>query len=134
MLYKIEYEDGEKDEITIQLDPQDTWSADITLAPLIAALLKQLKCNDVASPFVDDEDVPSSFHLGSDQYGWPVNGHERWHWVLDEMIWAFSIHTDWEADKEFFESTFNQDGLKAFCARKQNAFRLFGKYYQNLWE
>ena len=50
--------------------------------------------------------------------------HARWDWVMDEMIFAFEKRvedTDWQATKEE-------------CERVQNGFRLFGKYYQGLWD
>ena len=50
------------------------------------------------TPCVDPEDVP---HIGKgplDDYGSDEFVHDRWDWVLDEMIWAFeTINTDWEA-------------------------------------
>ena len=92
------------------------------------------------------------------------NVHTRWAWVLDEMIWAFETHLDEDAEDKFHEGVSDWDfevcatnedgspklyemvkgpkhtretdweGLKAHWARKQNGFRLFGKYYQGLWD
>ena len=84
---------------------------------------------------------------------------ERWDWVLDEMIFAFeSKHTDWEEqfqsgehDTQWIEvamsdglselvkgpnDTFEIDweGRKAYQDRITNGFRLFGKYYEGLWD
>lgn len=137
MFFKIDYSDGVEDRVTVELSPQDTWSADWTLAYVIAPLLKQLKESAHGSAFVDDCDVPEHLHKGEDQYGWPSNGRERWDWVLDEMIWAFTVHTDVDADAEFFDlasGVHNSDGYGKFNKRKQNAFKLFGKYFQNLWD
>jgi len=84
----------------------------------------------------------------------------RWDWILAEMIWAFQqeIRDDDEADfydysayeKDNGKTNFDQffkdisdgvkrtkvddEGLKAHQKRKANGFRLFGKYYQNLWD
>ena len=75
------------------------------------------------------------------------NFFKRWEWVLDEMIWAFEQKTiDWEEQYygEWVEDKSNllggrhastdYDGLKAHQARMSNGFRLFGKYYENLWD
>ena len=87
---------------------------------------------------------------------------ERWDWVLDEMIFAFEqkCRDDWESDycsgehDMYFEKitegeykghsemkrgpkdTFKIDweGRKAHQERMSNGFRLFGKYYENLWD
>ena len=84
---------------------------------------------------------------------------ERWDWVMDEMIFAFeSKHTDWEEqfqsgehDVQWIEvskseglselvkgpnDTFEIDweGRKAYQERISNGFRLFGKYYEGLWD
>jgi hypothetical protein len=86
---------------------------------------------------------------------------ERWDWVMDEMIFAFdSIHggpnEDWEDQFDNGEYDFrwkklengmselvngpnhtreyDLEGRKAYAERIQNGFRLFGKYYQSLWD
>jgi hypothetical protein len=89
------------------------------------------------------------------------NHFKRWDWVMDEMIFAFEsldggINADWE--EQFttgdydFRSVKQEDGnylmvhgpnhtaetdwdaRKEYGKRIQNGFRLFGKYYQNLWD
>ncbi len=90
------------------------------------------------------------------------NHFKRWDWVLDEIIFAFEsleggINEDWEEQftsgeydyqfKKIEEDGTSQlvqgpnhtaetdwDGPRAYSARIQNGFRLFGKYYQNLWD
>jgi len=108
------------------------------------------------------------------------NFHNRWEWVLNEMIWSFEQHNDNKAEDQFhsgehdvywqrvdtsgnpIEETlyklgetaksksksdlwqmvkgpkdtyvFDKKGWEAWSARKQNGFRLFGKYYQSLWD
>jgi hypothetical protein len=74
--------------------------------------------------------------------------HTRWSWVLDEMIWAFEQKCDdnWE-DKYFGEWVPNDtepfcgsfknvdwEGRQAHQARMSNGFKLFGKYYEGLWD
>jgi hypothetical protein len=89
------------------------------------------------------------------------NHFKRWDWVLEEMIQAFEckVDEDWsekywtgtsriewrELDKEYHGEKLSQmvelgdrkcdwDALKAHEARNNNGFRLFGKYYQALWD
>tara|TARA_R110000823_G_scaffold78546_13_gene179030 strand:+ start:4634 stop:5221 length:588 start_codon:yes stop_codon:yes gene_type:complete len=86
---------------------------------------------------------------------------DRWDWVMDEMLFAFeSKHNNWE--EQFYSGdhdthwivhtegklkgrsqlvkgpndTFEIDweGHKAYQTRITNGFRLFGKYYENLWD
>lgn len=89
------------------------------------------------------------------------NHFKRWDWVMEEMIFAFESlsggeNEDWE---EQFESGVydlkwikqedgnfrmtkgldhtaetDWDARKAYGERIQNGFRLFGKYYQSLWD
>jgi hypothetical protein len=82
---------------------------------------------------------------------------DQWNWILDEMIFAFKSKDDeWEeqfysgeSDLEFkeMENGFSElvsgyghtlkidwDGRKAYQERITNGFRLFGKYYEGLWD
>ena len=83
---------------------------------------------------------------------------DRWDWVLDEMIFAFDskVNDDWEDQFESGTSDigwkklengmsemvrgpndtkeYDWEGRKVYEARIANGFRLFGKYYQNLWD
>ena len=84
---------------------------------------------------------------------------ERWDWVLDEMIFAFETKVDdgrWEDQFETGESdlqwkkledgnyqmvegpehtkVYDWEGRKKYQERISNGFRLFGKYYENLWD
>jgi hypothetical protein len=89
--------------------------------------------------------------------------HYKWDWVLNEIIWAFETHLNeaWEdqfrhgdPDYEFIHvggeigtdselSEMKQrnpdywvdyDKIKEYNNRIDNGFRLFGKYYRNLWD
>ena len=92
------------------------------------------------------------------------NHFKRWDWVMDEMIFAFECKNDdswqekfrsgeidmksepceWDAD---LKPTMYQmvvgpnntykcdyDGMKVVQERISNGFRLFGKYYEGLWD
>jgi hypothetical protein len=119
-------------------------------------MLKQLKETKHGSPFVDDEDVPEELKSTSappKENDWDTdeNHFKRWDWALNEMIWAFEQNLDDKSEEKFFdhaewdekEKDFNKNlhkikidqvGLKAHQDRKANGFRLFGKYYQGLWD
>ena len=75
--------------------------------------------------------------------------HKKWDYVLGEMIWAFEQKIKDDDENEFFDHTGSKgmpwdkdyvrpkvdwDGLKAHQARKTNGYRLFGKYYEGLWD
>jgi len=127
--------------VRIHIDEYDTWSMDHTLSMIIHPMLVQLKETKHGSPFVDDEDVPE--HLRStaapeltqeqkDCGTTDDNFHKRWEWVLDEMIFAHHCQfNDWE--DEYYERK-DYDGMKEIEKRIANGYRLFGKYYQGLWD
>jgi len=125
----------------IRIDKYDTWSMDHTLAPIILPMLKQLKGTKHGAPNVDPEDVPDNLRTSSQEYHrYKREGEtdpkffERWDWVLDEMIWAFEqkCRDDWQAD--YYYNKWDMEGMKAHQARMTNGFRLFGKYYEGLWD
>jgi hypothetical protein len=128
-------------------------------------LLQKLKQHKHGSPSVDDEDVPEGMGLRrteapATEHSWDTdaNFHDRWEWVLDEIIWAHQQEVLGDPDSEAcwqhdvpdacwpFPSQGTKldrmlDNIKCdevalaeFTARKQNGFRLFGKYYQSLWD
>ena len=82
--------------IKVRIDDYDTWSAENTLAQVILPTLVQLKKHMQGSPLIDINDVPE--HLRPTEEPDENNGyidnthHDRWNWVLDEMIWAFQQH------------------------------------------
>jgi hypothetical protein len=138
--------------IKVSIDKYDTWSMDHTLSHIIVPMLKQLKETKNGSPWVNDYDVPEELRSTSappteNDYDIDNNHHKRWEWVLDEMIWAFEQKTrdDWESDYYKYEddptATFgmklvweDRDGRKAHQERMTNGFKLFGKYYESLWD
>ena len=89
------------------------------------------------------------------------NWFKRWDWIMDEMIFAFEhiVDDSWEqefhtGENDFIEKTvikndtvyfeitegpnhtskFDKDGWTKVNERINNGTRLFGKYYQNLWD
>jgi hypothetical protein len=150
--------DSDKErKVNIRIDKWDTWSMDHTLALIVHPMLVQLKATNHGCGMVDDEDVPQELRSTSAppvENDWDTDDNlfKRWDWVMDELIWAFSEHISEDGDSIFFDDSdcnndtkeydperykkikIDHEGLKAYQNRKQNAFRLFGKYYQNLWD
>jgi hypothetical protein len=147
----------------IQIDPWDTWSMDHTLAMIIVPMLKQLKEKTHGAPNMDDADVPDHLKSTAappkeNEWDTDDNHFKRWDWALSEMIWAFEhiVDDDWESEFHtgvsdvYFEkledgnyemkrsdqdtSHFDVDGYTAASNRIKNGTRLFGKYFQNLWD
>lgn len=109
---------------------------------------------------VPDELKSTSAPPKENEYDTDDNHFKRWEWVLDEMIFAFecTIDDSWqdefhsgEIDFKFVKCednpefstmedgpnhTFKCDyeGMKKVEDRISNGYRLFGKYYRNLWD
>ena len=148
--------DRRTQKVKVRIDRWDTWSMDHTLAPIILPMLKQLKETKHGSPFVDMKDVPKELRATKKQVdearkdGDVDPKHfERWDWVMDEMIWAFEqkCRDDWMEDyygpyiegedgkplSGHFEWV-NDKGRKAHQERMSNGFKLFGTYFESLWD
>jgi hypothetical protein len=130
--------DRRTQKVKVKIDRWDTWSMDHTLAPIILPMLVQLKETKHGSPWVDDEDVPGelrSTNAPPKENDWDTDDfhHLRWDWVLDEMIWAFEqkCRDDWMDDYDY---SWDSEEAKAHQERMSNGFRLFGKYFENLWD
>ena len=126
------YTENKPRKIKVRIDPWDTYSMDHTLALVIHPMLVQLAefcARHQSCSVVEDEDVP--LHLHGDEEGI----YPRWKYVLDEMVWAFGEHSKEDGDAQFFDTNRELDveGFTAYMERKQNGFRLFGKYYRGLW-
>jgi hypothetical protein len=144
----------------VRLDRWDTWSFDHTLADIILPGLKQLKADKHGAPFTDDEDVPEYLrsHMAQPKENeWDTDSLHfmRWDWILDEMIWAFEQKVTDDAESQFFDHSecpsdpdarledltsgaskvkYDEAGHQVWLDRKRNGFRLFGKYYEALWD
>ena len=113
------YLDRKKRYEKVVIHKYDTWSMDATLALIILPMLKQLHEQKQSSPIVDEEDVPAEI----------TDVHERWDYVIQEMIFAFDM-------KNNDDYPYNVDDAKEqerICERVLNGFKLFGKYYEGLW-
>ena len=148
------FDQKRKRNIYVRIDRWDTWGMDNTLAHIVLPMLKQLKATKHGSPHTDDFDTPQ--HLWSTNAKPKTNEwdtdefwHQRWDYIIGEMIWAFEQELDEHAEDKFYEHCTNKElsleqqienikvdeqGLNQHNHRKQNGFRLFGKYYQALWD
>jgi hypothetical protein len=98
------------------------------------------------------------------EYDTDANHFKRWDWVMDEMIFAFECELDDSWEEKFRSGNHDMktvacawddngkatmyewvkgpddtyecdyDGMKVVQDRITNGFRLFGKYYQGLWD
>ncbi len=129
--------DRRTQKIKVRIDKWDTWSMDSTLAHVIHPMLVQLKATN---------------------HGYPSGLTEKkWDDIMDEMIWAFEqkLRDNWEGDYyEYRELGLEEDkdpdnqislsgiklvwedpeGRAAHQKRMTKGFKLFGKYYENLWD
>jgi hypothetical protein len=127
-----------KQKTSIRIDKFDTWSMDHTLAPIILPMLVQLKATKNGAPYVYPVDVPSNLRPTKKELtAYTKNGEtdskffDRWDWVLDEMIYAF----DCKANKDDVYMRFDdRDEMQKEQDRISNGFKLFGKYYESLWD
>ena len=141
---------GKRKEV-VRIDKWDTWSLDATLAKIAYPMLVQLYNNKHGAPETDINDVPP--HMRQKDV------FERWDWIMSEMVFAMKSYTfDWE-DKyhtgdmdivwvdcndgtDCSEMThgpahthvFDSEGWKKEHDRIQNGLRLFGTYFQGLWD
>lgn len=156
-----EYKDEGERDISVKIDKWDTWSMDHTLALIVHPMLIQLRDTTNGAPFIPFEDRPEHL-IGTvpvrergdiDEFH-----HDAWQWALTEMIHAFDskINDDWqeqfwsgesdwsveECDSDFTKMVkgpnhtleCDMDGMQKYQDRISNGFRLFGKYYENLWD
>ena len=125
--------------IDVRIDDYDTWSADHTLALIIHPLLKNL--NKYGTPATDREDAPADAIYDDptdDEHSRPFSD-ARWKYILGEMIYAFEMILDDDWDLEIYDRRkgWSDEALAerdAIQKRITNGLRLFGKYYQSLWD
>ena len=103
-----------------------------------SSTLKLLKARKLGTAFVDNEDLPKELHkVRPDNDPNSYGDHERrWHWVLDEMIWAMEQIVDDSADgptnRKWAKGKL--DEYQKHQERVQRGTKLFGKYFQHLWD
>jgi len=153
--------DRRTQKVKVRIDRWDTWSMDHTLANIVLPMLVQLKRTKHGAPSVDNADVPRELRMSKkDMTQFAKDGStddkffKRWDWILDEMIWAFNQkcrdnweddyyeYRDWDQEESKDPNSLfglklvweDREGQKAHRERMTNGFKLFGKYYENLWD
>ena len=133
--------DRREQKVKIHIDHWDTWSMDHTLAYIILPMLKQLKATTHGAPWVAVTDVPKELRPTKKQLmDYQKDGttdpkfFERWNWVLDEMIYAFGCKANKDDVYMRFDIKTQREAMDAEQERISNGFRLFGRYYENLWD
>jgi len=131
------YLDKRERSVKVDIHKYDTWSMDTTLAHIVVPMLKQLKATT---------------------HGYPSGlTEEEWNDNLDAMIFSFESKLMYWEDQFYSgehdthwtklengmtqltkgpNDTFEVDyeGLRAYQERVSNGFKLFGKYYEGLWD
>lgn len=162
--------------VNVKIDKWDTWNVDSTIAIVALPLLKQLRETKHGSPMVELEDVPEHMRTTStedydsqstfefyyedkDVEHYQYSIHDRWTWVLNEMIWAFEqLQPDFDWEKQYQsgehdiqwkqcengmsqmidgpKNTYKCDyvALQKHSDRISNGLRLFGTYFRGLWD
>jgi len=148
--------DRRTQKVKVRIDRWDTWSMDHTLANIVLPMLVQLKETKHGSPNTDNADVPKELRMSKkDMTQFAKDGSaddkffKRWDWILDEMIWAFEqkARGNWQDDYygpyiegddgKFLNGRFewtDDKGRNAHQERMTNGFKLFGKYFESLWD
>ena len=104
------WSNSRKRKVDIRIDNYDIWSADHTLALIIAPVLRKLRDERHGIPMVDDEDVPEELRGPLSMGPWSEEdderGNARWAYVIGEMIWAFEQHTDdYDGENQFHHNS-----------------------------
>ena len=148
--------DRQTRKISVRIDRYDTYCMSTTLTPIILPMLKQLRDTKNGAPLIDNSDVPENLHrpTGIKDHEIDENHFKRWDYVLEEMIWAFEQKNreDWVEDYisgdcdlivddngtlvegENYTYKTDDEGMKLHQSRMSNGFRLFGKFFENLWD
>lgn len=110
------WSNSRKRKVEVHIDNYDVWSADHTLALVIHPVLVKLKEQKQGSPHVDPEDVPEELRPSvepNNENGYVDDSHhERWAWVLDEMIWAFEQAKSGDYNEYIFHHNSDQLEMK----------------------
>lgn len=120
---------SKKGRAKVQIDPHDLWSLDYTLARVIHPALVEFRKDMMGAPFTDNNDVPEELRSDIGMNGDSDTHSAKWDWIVDEMIWAFG-----EMAKDKPDMPENYEEMAESEDRTANALRLFGKYYQGLWQ
>lgn len=104
----------------IHIKKSEIEDMDVTMAKVMTLLLKKYisekKTYYNYNKSIPDSDVSLEIRGKSDI--------EKWHWILNEMLWAFSYISGEKLSSPSF---------KAATKRKKRGLDLFAKYINSLW-
>lgn len=104
----------------IHISKDEIQDMDITMAKVMVLLLKKYISERKAyynyNKSIPDSDVSLEIQGKSDI--------EKWHWILNEMLWAFSYISG---------EKLTSPSHKAATKRKKRGLELFAKYISSLW-
>jgi hypothetical protein len=141
---------------SIEVEKFDTWSLDVTLAPIIMAALIAYREEFIFCPsdFVISEGHSQNRQLCFEFYTQSDEDLEKralaaWRETIDKMIWSFeqiSLYwdekyysrsdremIDWKRSRIELSVEFDKVGYELHSARIQEGLDLFAKYYRCLW-
>ena len=159
-----------KQKIEVKIDEWDLWDPYTTIGIVVRPLLTEfVNKKRHGAPNTDYEDVPEELRPSEEwikQSKENKDGevddkfHERWDWILNEMLFAFN-HIEGGPD-EFWADEYwgdaptmryrkidekgmsviefdedwecDMDKIREIEARIENGFKLFGKYFRALWD
>lgn len=148
------YTDNDENRVVnIEIHDYDLWNVDSTLTLIIHPLLVKFRDSNRMGFFpVMNEDLPDELHVDEKKlYSYSSNEEERVSeemlskreiYILNEMIYAFeNIKNNSEINVLWGEYDSGKICKEEFMKkvdlhenRKQNGLRLFGKYFQSLWD
>ena len=119
----------------IKIDSYDTWNVDVTLSKIIAPLLKEFKSRTHSYPdTIDQSDLPSELYRKDAP-------EENWNHVLDIMIWSFEQMSNSQREDAFVNFDVNgnilgmdEEAYNLYEDKIRLGTKLFGKYFQSLWD
>lgn len=124
-------ESKQKDTVKVKLDKWDHFDAYTVIAAMTLPLLKAMQSDWRGSPMIDYGDVPESVtkDLNEDEAI-----HARWEYVLGEIVWAMEqVQPNYDWEEQYFDNDDLYFKRQAHEERMAEGFRLFGKYFMNLW-
>lgn len=102
----------------LYINPREMWNLNVTLAKYIFPRLKLYKKLTIAYPIYGEADT-----------------FEKWHTVLDKMIWSFEQVANYYDGKEWdFDMTdpLWKEKLEAMNKRMSEGLMLFAKFFTHL--
>ena len=106
---------------------------DHTLSLIILPMLQQLKDTNHGYGRIDDDDCCPIEKGAETDYYTHENDEQRWAWLMDELIWTFNEIASDHPNEPDWKSASHEE-REAYHKRISNGTKLFGKYYQSLWD